>query len=138
MVLFLSALVAGIGIGAVYGLIALSYTVVFSSTAIFNVAQGDLMMAGVLTAYYCLDEWHLNMGVTLLAILAVVLGLSLIEERIAVRPFISRPGHGIGWFISTLAFSLGLEITSIPAFLLRSFTSRGDRPRATSTAPRWA
>jgi branched-chain amino acid transport system permease protein len=109
MALFLSALVAGIGIGAVYALIALSYTAVFRSTGIFNVAQGDLMMAGVLMSYYCLDVWHVGQAATLLSVLAVVIALSLIEERIAVRPFISRPGHGIGWFISTLAFSLVLE-----------------------------
>ncbi len=59
MTLFLTALFAGLAVGSVYGLIALSYTVVFNSTAIFNIAQGDLMMAGVLVAYFCLDRWHL-------------------------------------------------------------------------------
>ena len=59
MTLFLTALFAGLAVGSVYGLIALSYTVVFNSTAIFNVAQGNLMMAGVLVSYFCLDSWHL-------------------------------------------------------------------------------
>jgi branched-chain amino acid transport system permease protein len=109
MTLFLTALFAGLAVGSVYGLIALSYTVVFNSTAIFNIAQGDLMMAGVLVAYFCLDRWHLAQVLTLLIIIAVVVSLSLIEERVAVRPFVKRPVVGLGWFIATLAFSLVLE-----------------------------
>jgi len=107
--LFLTALVAGLAVGSVYGLIALSYTVLFNSTSIFNIAQGDLMMAGVLVSYFCLDRWHLPQVVALLAIIAVVVALSLIEERVAVRPFLRRPGIGLGWFIATLAFSLIIE-----------------------------
>ena len=109
MTLFLTALFAGLAVGSVYGLIALSYTVVFNSTAIFNVAQGDLMMAGVLVAYFCLDRWHLAQILTLFIIIAVVVSLSLVEERVAVRPFVKRPVVGLGWFIATLAFSLILE-----------------------------
>jgi branched-chain amino acid transport system permease protein len=109
MTLFLTALFAGLAVGSVYGLIALSYTVVFNSTAIFNVAQGDLMMAGVLVAYFCLDRWHLAQILTLLIIIAVVVSLSLVEERVAVRPFVKRPVVGLGWFIATLAFSLVIE-----------------------------
>jgi branched-chain amino acid transport system permease protein len=109
MTLFLTALFAGLAVGSVYGLIALSYTVVFNSTAIFNVAQGDLMMAGVLVAYFCLDRWHLAQILTLLIIIAVVVSLSLVEERVAVRPFVKRPVIGLGWFIATLAFSLVIE-----------------------------
>ena len=109
MTLFLTALFAGLAVGSVYGLIALSYTVVFNSTAIFNVAQGDLMMAGVLVSYFCLDRWHIPQILALLVILAVVVSISLIEERVAVRPFVARPVTGLGWFIATLAFSLVIE-----------------------------
>jgi branched-chain amino acid transport system permease protein len=108
--LFLTALFAGLAVGSVYGLIALSYTVVFNSTSIFNIAQGDLMMAGVLMSYFCLDRWHLPQIATLLVVVAFVVALSLTEERVAVRPFLKRPGlGGLGWFIATLAFSLILE-----------------------------
>lgn len=113
MTLFLTALVAGLAVGSVYGLIALSYTVVFNSTAIFNIAQGDLMMAGVLMSYFCLDVWHLPQIVALLGIIAVVVSLSVLEERVAVRPFVRRPGMGgLGWFIATLAFSLIIETSA--------------------------
>jgi branched-chain amino acid transport system permease protein len=108
--LFLTALVAGIGVGSIYGLLAMSYTVVYNSTGIFNVAQGDLMMCGVLASYYALDVWHVPQVVTLLFVVSVVIFIGLVEERIAVRPFLTRTGaEGFGWFISTLGFSLILE-----------------------------
>jgi branched-chain amino acid transport system permease protein len=145
MTLFLIAVVAGLGTGAVYGLIALSYNVIFNSTGIFNIAQGDLVIVGVLGAYFCLDVWHLNQGVTLLFVLALVIALSLVEERIAVRPFLARPGTaGIGWFIATLGFSLILEtadqdiygdkpVASIPGV----FGSSAIRIGSVSVAPRF-
>jgi branched-chain amino acid transport system permease protein len=91
-------------------MLALGYTVIVRSTGIFNVAQGDLMMFGVLIAYFALDEWHLPQLVSLLVIIAAVVTISLVEERIAVRPFITKSGSsGLGWFISTLGFAFILE-----------------------------
>jgi branched-chain amino acid transport system permease protein len=67
-------------------------------------------MAGVLVSYYCLDVWKIPQVLTLFVIIAVVIAISLVEERIAVRPFTSKPGHGgIGWFIATLGVSLVIE-----------------------------
>jgi branched-chain amino acid transport system permease protein len=110
MTLFLIAVVSGLGVGSVYGLLALSYTIVYRSTGIFNVAQGDLMMTGVLVSYFALVEWHLSQFVALPIIIVAVIAVSLIEERIAVRPFLTGVGaQGFGWFISTLGFSLLLE-----------------------------
>jgi branched-chain amino acid transport system permease protein len=121
MTLFITAVIAGLGIGSIYGMLALGYTVVVRSTGIFNVAQGDLMMAGVLIAYFALDEWHLPQLVALLFIVAAVVAISLVEERIAVRPFITRSaGGGLGWFISTLGFAFILETAGTVLY--------GDRP----------
>jgi branched-chain amino acid transport system permease protein len=68
------------------------------------------MMAGVLTAYFTLVVWHLPQLVALVVITLTVVVISVVEERIAVRPFVSGTvTGGIGWFISTLGFSLLLE-----------------------------
>jgi branched-chain amino acid transport system permease protein len=110
MTLFFTAVIAGLGIGAVYGLVAVSYTIVYNSTGIFNIAQGDLMMVGVILSYWSLSIAHLPQIVTLLLIIAALILISLFEERIAVRPFLTSSRTGsMGWFISTLAFALILE-----------------------------
>jgi branched-chain amino acid transport system permease protein len=105
------ALFAGLVFGSAYALIALGYTIVFKATRIFNLAQGDLMMVGVMTSFVALDLFHLPQAVAIPAVIAFVVLLSVIEERLVVRPFLGRGGHGaLGWFIATLGFSFVLEM----------------------------
>jgi branched-chain amino acid transport system permease protein len=107
--LAINAVVAGLAIGSVYGLVALGYTVVFNATRVFNLAQGDLVMLGVLLSWYLLDVRHWPQVAALACVLVGVTAVSLAEERLVVRPFLSRPRDNIGWFIATLAFSLVVE-----------------------------
>src|ERR1039458_1834527 len=109
MTLAINAVVTGLAIGSVYGLIAIGYTVVFNATKVFNLAQGDLVMLGVLISFYVLDLRHWPEIVALAIVLVAVPAVSLLEERFVVRPFLQRRGSSIGWFISTLAFSLVVE-----------------------------
>jgi branched-chain amino acid transport system permease protein len=110
MTLFFTALIAGLGVGSVYGLVAISYSIIYNSTGIFNIAQGDLMMVGVILSYWSLSVAHLPQIVTLLLVVAALIVLSLFEERVAVRPFLTSSRTGsMGWFISTLAFALIIE-----------------------------
>ncbi|MBO9522351.1 MAG: branched-chain amino acid ABC transporter permease [Nocardioidaceae bacterium] len=127
MSLLLNAIVTGIAIGAVYGLIAMAYSVVFVATRVFNLAQGDLVMVGVLVSFWAIEIRHWPQVVALLVVIGVVCALSLVEERIAVRPFLGRGVDDIGWFISTLAF--GLVIATIATNLY------GNRPPLPVASP---
>lgn len=109
MTLFLDALVAGVAIGSLYALIGVGYTVVYNATRVFNLAQGDLVMVGVMLSYLALHVLHLAQVLALLMAVAGVVVLSVFEERVVVRPFLGRGEGGIGWFIATLAFSLVIE-----------------------------
>ena len=109
MELFVNAVVTGIAVGAVYGLIAIGYTVVFNTTRVFNLAQGDLVMVGVLLSYWALDVRGWPQVLAVVLVLVAVPIVSLVEERVAVRPFLGRDRDNIGWFISTLAFGLIVE-----------------------------
>lgn len=113
MTLFVNAVITGLAVGAVYGLITIGYTVVFNATRVFNLAQGDLVMVGVLLSYWVLDVQHWPQGVAVVVVLAGVAAVALVEERVAVRPFLKRSRDNIGWFISTLAFGLVLETVVI-------------------------
>jgi branched-chain amino acid transport system permease protein len=111
--LLLNAVVTGLAIGAVYGLVATAYSVIYIATRVFNLAQGDLVMVGVLLSYYSLDVQHWPQIVALAVVLAGVTTVSLVEERTVVRPFLRRPASNIGWFVSTLAFGLIVETIAI-------------------------
>lgn len=107
--LFANAVLAGIAVGSVYGLLAIGYTVIFSATGVFNLAQGDLIMCAVMLSYVMLDLAHAPQIVAFIVVIVGLPVLALIEERAVVRPFLSRGKFNIGWFISTLAFSLIVE-----------------------------
>lgn len=128
MGLLLTAVVTGLGIGSVYGLVGVGYTVVFNATRVFNLAQGDLVMCGVMFSYIFLDVLHWTQLGAFAGVIVLVTAISVIEERAVVRPFLKENTEGIGWFISTLAFSLIVEtiatilygdrpIVAIPGFL---------------------
>lgn len=100
----LDALVLGVAIGSVYGLVAIGYSIVYAATRVFNLAQGDLLMAGVLLSYFLLAV-HAWAGIAaFVVVVAVVAVISLLEERLVVRPALHR-SESVGWFITTLAFS---------------------------------
>jgi branched-chain amino acid transport system permease protein len=105
----INAIITGLAVGALYGLIAIGYTVVYNGARIFNLAQGDLVMVAIMLSYLLLDREHWPQWAVLLAVIAAVCGISLLEERLIVRPFLGRKDHNIGWFIATLAFALIIE-----------------------------
>jgi branched-subunit amino acid ABC-type transport system permease component len=105
----LNAGFTGIAVGSVYGLVALAYSVVFVATRVFNLAQGALVMVGVLLSYFALKVQGWPQAAAFALVVVGVVGVSLFEERLIVRPFLRRSPHNIGWFIATLAFSLVLE-----------------------------
>src|SRR5207302_11135326 len=86
MVLFFQAVVSGLTIGAIYALVAVGYNVVYASTQVFNLAQGMLVMVGVMMAY----EFRERMGwptVAAIAAAVMIAGLANIAvERLCVAP----------------------------------------------------
>src|SRR5262245_56208390 len=102
-------------------MIAVGYTVVYNATRVFNLAQGELFMVGVMLSYFCLVVLHWPQVVAFVVVLAGVTLLSVFEERVIVRPFLRRSGgglwgSGIGWFIATLAFGLIVQTVAIDLY----------------------
>jgi branched-chain amino acid transport system permease protein len=108
--LFLTTVIAGLAIGSIYGLVGIGFTVSFNATRVFNLAQGDLVMVGIMTSYYVLDVLKLPQIAALFLVLAFVGLIAAVEERTVVRPFLKKTGTAsFGWFIATLGFSAVLE-----------------------------
>ena len=51
MSLFFELLITGGALGTVYGLVALGFVLIFKSTGVFNLAQGQLLLLGSFMAY---------------------------------------------------------------------------------------
>lgn len=104
-------LFTGLTAGAIYGLLALSYNVVFATTGVLNFAQGELFMLGAVFGAFLLTTqislaWA---GVAFLIAVLVAVVASTATERIAVRPALKLGSNVFGWVISTLGISLILR-----------------------------
>ena len=107
-----SALISGLGLGSMYGLLALGFHITHAVSHTVNFAQGSTMMLG---AVICFTLW-VTLGLPLpLAVIVALAGCAvwgIIVERIAVRPFVM---HGSSfWLIATVA--LGIVIDNIVLF----------------------
>jgi branched-chain amino acid transport system permease protein len=82
---FLQLLILGVSLGAIYGLIALSFVTIFKGTRVFNLAQGGVMLFGVLVTSWLagtIGFWAAAaVGILAAAVLAIV-----IERIIALAP----------------------------------------------------
>ena len=102
-----SALITGIGLGSMYGLLALGFHVTHAVSSTVNFAQGSTMMLG---AVLCFTFWiTLGLPVWLAIAFALVLCAiwGAIVERIAVRPFVRRGSNS--WLMATVAVGIVLE-----------------------------
>ena len=82
---FITTLINGLSLGAIYAMIALGYTMVYGIAKMLNFAHGDIIMVGGYTIYVFMNL----SGMPLLAILAAVVFcvlLGVLVERFAYKP----------------------------------------------------
>jgi branched-chain amino acid transport system permease protein len=99
--------VHGIGAGAIFALVGMSFNVVFNASGILNFAQGNLLVLGGLFALLTLSgEPSVTGWVVLLPIAAIVLAaLVAIQGGITLLPLRSSVEQH-SWLITTLAASV--------------------------------
>jgi branched-chain amino acid transport system permease protein len=112
--------VSGTLLGGIYALIALGIVIVFKSTRVFNFAQAQLIVWGVLLSYWTI-HW-LGPALGLAAALGAGALLGLIIERLVFRPLIAQPllaamlmSLAVGYLLEGAAFmSWGTAVRSYP------------------------
>ena len=101
MEFFFHILFSGIATGAMYSLIAVGYSITFTTMRVLNFALGMwVMMGGMLTLTFHVI-FGFNLLIALIAIIVIMALLGVIGERISVYPFL-RTGSDV-WVMSTLA-----------------------------------
>lgn len=123
--LVLSALITGLGLGAMYGLLALGFHITYVVSNTVNFSQGSSMMLGAVLGYTFAITlgWPMPLAVIMALALCGVFGLAI--ERFLVRPFVDRGSNG--WLMATIAggiildnvvlFTFGKEPRSFPSGL---------------------
>ncbi|HUT16420.1 MAG TPA: branched-chain amino acid ABC transporter permease [Anaerolineae bacterium] len=133
MSLFIQQVVNGIGVGCLYALVALGYSMVYGVLRMVNFAHGELFMLGPMFAIVLLRasgvvRGHLNLisGTLTGSRMAMVLAMcfvggaafsavaGLLMERIAYRPL--RKGIAATGIISSLGVSLTMQNAAMLVF----------------------
>jgi len=120
-----SAIISGIGLGSMYGLIALGFHVTYTVSHTVNFAQGSAMMLGAVLGYTFAVKLGWPLPIAALIALALCGLFGLVVERALVRPFVARGSNA--WLMATVAagivldnavlFTFGKEPRSFPSEL---------------------
>ena len=123
--LLISAIVSGLAVGSMYGLIALGFHVTYVVSNTVNFAQGSSMMLGAVLGYTFGVKlgWPMPLAIAMSLLLCALFGLLI--ERTLVRPFAERGSNA--WLMATVAggivldnivlFTFGKEPRAFPSFL---------------------
>jgi branched-chain amino acid transport system permease protein len=124
LVAILQSLVSGLAVGGAYALIALSFSITFTTTKTLNFSHGDFVSVGSFIGVTILwlllrkpinaplSDLQLALWQQLLAAIGAVLVIGLLGIALyylAIRPFAGAPG--MSWVMSTIGF--GIALTSI-------------------------
>lgn len=120
MTLLIAALVTGIGLGSMYGLIALGFQITYSVSSTVNFAQGSVVMLGAVLGYVFVERAGLPWFAAYpLAILCCGL-FGCLVEILLVRPFVNRNSEA--WLMATVAGGIFLDNAVLFSF--------GNEPRS--------
>jgi branched-chain amino acid transport system permease protein len=101
---FIELVASGLAIGAIYGLVAMGFAVIYKATGIVNFAQGEM---GMLTAY---TSWSVAMALGTDAVSTVLISVTvgaligLACERLIMRPMLGEP------VLSVVLVTVGLAV----------------------------
>ncbi|QTV79834.1 branched-chain amino acid ABC transporter permease [Microbacterium sp. NIBRBAC000506063] len=113
MTTLLSSLITGLGQGAVYALIAVSFVIIYRATGVLNFAQPALMILGAFATSVFATQVGLPFFAAVLLAMLVIAALAVGIERVAIRPMVGRPPFAaaivtVGLFIILLILAFRL------------------------------
>jgi branched-chain amino acid transport system permease protein len=99
-----SALISGLGLGSMYGLLALGFYITYSVSNTVNFSQGSSMMLGAVFAYAFAVGLGWPLALAAVASLALCGAYGIVVERVAIRPFAQRGSNS--WLMATVAIGI--------------------------------
>jgi branched-chain amino acid transport system permease protein len=104
---FLSYLISGLGLGSVYAIIALGYSMVYGIAKMLNFAHGDIIMVGAFAAFYAMTAAGMPLILAVLISMAVCTLLGVTIERLAYKPL--RNASSLSVLITAIGVSYFLQ-----------------------------
>ncbi|CAO3450034.1 MULTISPECIES: branched-chain amino acid ABC transporter permease [Azospirillum] len=104
MTLLFQLLVNGLIVGALYGVVAMSFVLIYKASRIVNFAQGEFLLIGAWTCWWLLTSWQLPFWIGFPITLVFMLAFGVILQIVVLRPMIGEP------IISVIMVTIGLSI----------------------------
>lgn len=122
------AIEVSIGLGAVYALLALSFTTIFAATGYLHFALGNVVMLGTVVEFWAAARAHLPIAVALAAAVAVGTVVGYLSDQLSVRPTWGRARDthtvvllatlGLAYVITGVtALALGPDTYTVPPYI---------------------
>lgn len=83
---FFRILVIAILLGGIYGLVAMSLSLIFGVVRVINFAQGELVMLAMYGAYFANRGLGINVYLTVFVVVPVLFVLGLLIQRLVIQP----------------------------------------------------
>ena len=104
---FLSYIISGLGLGSVYAIIAIGYTMVYGIAKMLNFAHGDIIMVGGYVAFYAFIRFGLSNVVSIILSIIVCTILGITIEKLAYKPL--RKASSLSVLITAIGVSYFLQ-----------------------------
>jgi branched-chain amino acid transport system permease protein len=102
--LLLQLLINGMIVGALYGVVAMSFVLIYKASRIVNFAQGEFLLIGAWTCWWLLTSWQLPFWIGFPITLVFMMIFGVILQVVVLRPMIGEP------IISVIMVTIGLSI----------------------------
>ncbi len=102
--LLLQLMLNGLIVGALYGVVAMSFVLIYKASQVVNFAQGEFLLVGAWACWWLLTTWQLPFWMGFLITLAFMTIFGIILQIIVLRPLIGEP------VISVIMATVGLSI----------------------------
>lgn len=133
MTFFLELLVGGLAVGAIYGVVALGWVLIYKASNVLNFAQGEFLLLSAYLLWTLVLPAGLPVWLSFVITFAFAVFLGLLVERLLLRPLIGEPVHAVimltmGLMVMVRAVVVllwGGASQSLPAILPKSHITLG-------------
>lgn len=102
--LFIQLLVNGVIVGALYGVVAMCFVLIYKSTQVVNFAQGEFVVLGAWVCLWLVTSMELPFAVAFIFSLIFMTLFGMLVQMIVLRPLVGEP------VISVIMATIGLSI----------------------------
>lgn len=96
----------GFPLGAIYAIVALSYSLIYASSGVLNWSQGDMVMLGAYLGFTMVQLLHLGFTPALFMSMTVVAAVGVAVQYFILRPLRERQSPPINVVIATLGVAI--------------------------------